>query len=115
MKILIKRVYEAPAASDGKRVLADRLWPRGLTRDAARLDAWLKEVGPSTALRRWFGHEPAKFDEFRRRYREELRGSAAWEQLEALARSGKLTLVYSARDEQHNNAVVLRQLLEEQS
>lgn len=115
MKILIKRAYEAPAARDGTRVLVDRLWPRGLTKDAARIDEWLKEVAPSTALRRWFGHEPAKFDEFRRRYRKELQGRAAWEQLEALARSGTLTLVYSARDEQHNNAVVLRQLLEEQS
>lgn len=115
MKILIKRAYEAPAARDGTRVLVDRLWPRGLTKDAARIDEWLKEVAPSTTLRRWFGHEPAKFDEFRRRYRKELQGRAAWEQLKALARSGTLTLVYSARDEQHNNAVVLRQLLEEQS
>ena len=114
MKIMLKRAYDAPAAADGKRVLVDRLWPRGVSKDEARIDEWLKEVGPSNELRKWFGHEPAKFEEFRTRYRKELEGSAAWEELKALARHGKLTLVYSARDEQHNNAVVLKQMFEEQ-
>jgi len=115
MHILLKRAYEAPAEADGKRVLVDRLWPRGVSKDEARIDAWLKDVGPSTELRKWFGHEPAKFDEFRSRYRKELEASAAWAELKELARHGKLTLVYSARDEEHNNAVVLRQMLQEQA
>ncbi|ODU06588.1 MAG: hypothetical protein ABS84_17775 [Rubrivivax sp. SCN 71-131] len=115
MKIMLKRAYEAPAASDGMRVLVDRLWPRGVSKDEARIDHWLKEVGPPTALRQWFGHDPARWDEFRSRYRKELEGSAAWEELKALARHGKLTLVYAAKDEQHNNAVVLKQMLQEQA
>lgn len=112
MRIELKRVYEQPAAADGQRILVDRLWPRGVSKDKARVDHWLKEVGPSTALRQWFGHDPAKWTEFRARYRAELRGSAAFAELQARARQGRTTLVYAAKDEQHNNAVVLKEMLE---
>lgn len=111
MDIQLKRAYEAAAPADGTRVLVDRLWPRGVSKDEAHVDHWLKEVGPSTALRQWFGHDPAKWEEFRTRYREELRHNAAWDALVALARQGPLTLVYAAKDQAHNNAVVLRQML----
>ncbi len=112
MKILLKRAYEPPAAADGQRILVDRLWPRGVSKDEARVDHWIKGVGPSTALRQWFGHDPVKWDEFRTRYRHELKGSAAFAELQARAREGTTTLVYAARDEAHNNAVVLKALLE---
>lgn len=111
-EIRLKRVYDEPAADDGARVLVDRLWPRGLSRERARLDAWERELAPSDELRHWYGHDPERFEEFRRRYREELR--AHEEQFEALRRradDGPLTLLYSARDEQRNNAVVLAELL----
>ncbi|MCX8571310.1 DUF488 domain-containing protein [Aminobacter sp. MET-1] len=110
--IRIKRVYEAPSPDDGLRVLVDRVWPRGVSKQAAAVDLWMKEIAPSTELRKWFGHEPARWDEFRSRYLAELDGQHA--QLEALrAHTGKrpLTLVYSARDETHNQAVVLREAL----
>ena len=108
----IKRAYDAPAAADGQRILVDRLWPRGLSRDKARLDHWAKDVAPSDALRRWFGHDPERWDEFRRRYGEELRGNA--EAVEALQREiggDAATLVYAAHDSERNNAVVLRDFL----
>ena len=111
MTIPIKRVYEAPDAADGKRVLIDRLWPRGLTKQKAAVDLWLKDIAPSAELRKWFGHEPAKWPEFEKRYRAELKGSAALAELKALVAQGKVTLVYGAKDEQHNDAVVLQQLL----
>lgn len=108
-----KRVYEAPADDDGVRVLVDRLWPRGLSKTAARLDLWLKDVAPSNELRHWFGHDPARWAEFQRRYREELKQQPeALEQLATLAARGRLTLLFAARDEAHNNAVVLRALLQ---
>ncbi len=111
-RVKLKRAYESPAASDGKRVLIDRLWPRGVRKDDAALDLWLKELGPSTELRQWFGHDPARWDEFRERYRAELAHKPElMAQLRELAREGVLTLVYAARDEQHNDAVVLRQLI----
>ncbi len=111
-RVKLKRAYEKPAASDGTRVLIDRLWPRGVRKDDAALDLWLKELGPSTELRQWFGHDPARWDEFRARYRAELAGKPAlMAQLLGLAREGVLTLVYAARDEQHNDAVVLRELI----
>nr|BBH93684.1 hypothetical protein KTA_18830 [Thermogemmatispora argillosa] len=114
--IRLKRVYEEPAESDGTRVLVERLWPRGLSRERAHIDLWLKDVAPSDALRRWFAHDPQKFAEFRRRYEQELRGQAAARaaltRLRELAQQGPLTLVYSARDSEHNNAVVLRDILE---
>lgn len=108
--VRLKRAYEAPVSGDGHRVLVERLWPRGLRKDDAHLDGWLKDIAPSDALRRWFGHDPARFAEFRERYKRELRNSHAAELLEDLARRaahGTVTLVYSAHDQEHNNAVVL--------
>jgi uncharacterized protein YeaO (DUF488 family) len=113
MTIKLKRVYEQPDAKDGERVLVDRLWPRGLTKEKARVDLWLKEIGPSTELRKWFGHDPAKWAEFRRRYRAELKENGEQvAQLGAEVRKGPVTLVYGAKDEQHNEAVVLLEWLE---
>jgi uncharacterized protein YeaO (DUF488 family) len=113
-EIRLRRVYEPPDAADGRRILVDRLWPRGLTREAAHLDAWRKDAAPSTALRRWFGHDPAKWAEFQRRYREELdEHPEALAPLLDAAGTGPVTLVYAARDEQHNDAVVLKQVLDE--
>lgn len=109
MDIRVKRVYEPPAPDDGCRVLVDRLWPRGLKKDAAALDAWRKDVAPSDALRCWFGHDPARWEEFRRRYEAELETNpegVRW--LLERARAGRLTLCYGARDPVHNQAVVLR-------
>jgi uncharacterized protein YeaO (DUF488 family) len=113
MPIGVKRAYEAPASSDGARVLVDRLWPRGLAREGGQLDAWLKEIAPSTELRKWFAHDPEKWPEFKRRYFEELDGrEPALQDLLARARVGQVTLLYGAKDEQHNNAVALREYLE---
>ena len=112
MDIRLKRAYEPATASDGYRVLVDRLWPRGVSRADAQLDQWAREIAPSTALRQWFGHDPVRFDEFRRRYLEELGAQA--ETLQALrrrAREGTLTLVFAAHDSQHNDAVVLAEVL----
>ncbi|MBN9037708.1 MAG: DUF488 domain-containing protein [Rhizobiales bacterium] len=114
MEIRLKRAYEAPAASDGTRILVDRLWPRGLKKADAAIDHWEKEVAPSDALRRWFGHDPAKWEEFRKRYRAELAGKAeAVADLRQRIGKGQATLVYGARDEAHNQAVVLKELLDE--
>ena len=112
MHVRIKRVYEQPDKVDGTRILVDRLWPRGLSKEKARVDLWLKDVAPSTELRKWFGHEPDKWSEFQRRYRAELRSNK--EQLLLLkqeAAKGTATLVYGARDEKHNEAVVLQEIL----
>ena len=112
MPVQIKRVYEPASSNDGERVLIDRLWPRGVSRQNAKLDQWVKELAPSTELRHWFGHDPRRFEEFRRRYIEELRDERP--RLAALrrrARDGTLTLVYSARDTEHNDAVVLAEIL----
>ncbi|HKB22958.1 MAG TPA: DUF488 domain-containing protein [Methyloceanibacter sp.] len=111
-KIKLKRAYEAPAASDGTRILIDRLWPRGVKKADAAIDEWMKDIAPSSALRKWFGHDPARWQEFRRRYLKELRGHPdALERLRALARQGPITLVFAAHDEAHNDAVVLRDVL----
>jgi uncharacterized protein YeaO (DUF488 family) len=113
--IQLKRAYEPPSRSDGHRVLVERLWPRGLRKADAHIAEWLKDVAPSNELRRWFGHEPSKFPEFRVRYRRELRGEPARTALGELARRaarGTVTLIYSAHDEVHNNAVVLARELE---
>ena len=110
----VKRIYEPKAVADGCRVLVDRIWPRGLTREAAAIDYWFKELGPSTALRTWFGHRPERWEEFARRYRAELKVAAAQpllQELSALAAAGPLTLLYSARDEEHNQAVVIAEVL----
>ena len=111
MSISLKRAYEPPAETDGIRVLVDRLWPRGVTKSRARIDLWLKEVAPSTELRKWFGHDPDKWPEFQKRYRAELKDNPALSELREQSRQGKITLVYAARDELHNDAVVLRQVL----
>jgi uncharacterized protein YeaO (DUF488 family) len=113
--IRIKRAYEPPHESDGIRVLVDRLWPRGLARASARLDHWMKDVAPSPSLRVWFGHDPSRFADFAERYRDELRHRPEdLAPLLALANAGPVTLVYAARDEQHNHALVLRGFLEDQ-
>ena len=116
MSILLKRVYEKPQPADGARVLVDRLWPRGVTKRAAALDAWLKELAPSHALRRWFHARPRHWEMFRKHYLEELRQPAAEQELEQLyrmaARRRPLTLVFAARNPEQNNAAVLKQLLE---
>jgi uncharacterized protein YeaO (DUF488 family) len=109
-----KRVYDAIQRSDGPRFLVERLWPRGVKKEKLKLDAWLKEVAPSDGLRRWFGHDPAKWGEFQRRYRAELdENPNAWKQLLDVARQGNVTLLYSARDTEHNNAIVLKDYLAE--
>jgi uncharacterized protein YeaO (DUF488 family) len=112
LNIRIKRAYEEPDREDGTRILVDRLWPRGLTKEKARVDLWLKDVAPSTELRKWFAHDPAKWAEFRSRYLEELKRNK--EQLSLLrqeAAKGTVTLVYGAKDQQHNEAVILQKLL----
>ena len=110
--VRLKRAYEPPSAGDGTRVLVDRLWPRGVSKTDVAIDLWLKDVAPSTELRRWFGHDPERWDEFRRRYQTELADKAEpLKELQAYARKGTLTLIYAARDEAHNEAVVLRDLL----
>lgn len=110
--VKLKRAYEPADAGDGTRVLIDRLWPRGVSKDAAAVDLWLKDVAPSTELRKWFGHDPARWAEFQNRYAQEVgQHPQAFEQLRDMARAGRVTLVYSARDEAHNDAVVLRRLL----
>jgi uncharacterized protein YeaO (DUF488 family) len=110
-----KRVYEPVGPQDGRRVLVDRLWPRGVAKDALALDGWLKEVAPSTGLRQAFGHDPAHFAEFERHYRAELAAHPErWWTLLELARQGRLTLLYAARDERQNNARVLAEFLEDE-
>jgi uncharacterized protein YeaO (DUF488 family) len=112
MDIRLKRAYEPAATSDGYRVLIDRLWPRGVSREQARLSAWERELAPSAELRQWFGHQPNRFDEFRRRYIEELRQQRPrLTELRRRARAGALTLVYAAHDSEHNDAVVLAAVL----
>lgn len=111
MAISLKRAYEPPAASDGTRILVDRLWPRGVSKAKAGIDLWLKDVAPSTELRKWFDHDPDKWPEFQRKYRAELKGSEALAELRKLSRQGHVTLVYSARDELHNDAVALKKIL----
>jgi uncharacterized protein YeaO (DUF488 family) len=112
--ITIKRVYEPPSARDGARVLVDRLWPRGLKKEDAAIDLWAMDIAPSAKLRRWFGHKEERFDQFAERYREELDRPDAGAQLDALralASKRKVTLLFAAHDEAHNNAVVLRDVL----
>ena len=113
--IKTKRVYETPEPSDGKRFLVDRLWPRGLNKDQLKMDSWLKDVAPSDNLRKWFGHDREKWEEFQRRYRAELENRPeVWKVILEAEETGNVTLIYSARDEQHNNAVVLKGYLEQQ-
>ena len=110
----IKRTYDPPARGDGRRILVERLWPRGMKKEAVAADAWMKEVAPSTELRRWFGHQVERWEEFRRRYREELDANpGAWEPILDAERRGAVTLLYSAHDAEHNGALVLRDYLVE--
>ena len=114
--VKIKRVYDEPERGDGERILVDRLWPRGLSKRAAAVDQWTKELGPSDELRKWFGHDPARWREFRRRYLSELKGQR--ETLAALARKGKreaVTLLFAARDTERNDAVVLKEAIRRQA
>lgn len=114
MRIAVKRAYAEPAAEDGLRILVDRLWPRGCRKETLQLDEWCKELAPSAELRRWFGHQPARWEEFKRRFFRELDGRReVVEALLARAGSGRLTLVYGARDERYNNAVALREYLQQ--
>lgn len=111
--IRLKRVYEKPSRMDGSRILVDRLWPRGLTKERAAVTLWLKDVAPSTELRKWFGHAPARWKQFQARYREELREQKdALELLKRKSNTHTVTLLYAARDEQHNEALVLKRVLE---
>jgi uncharacterized protein YeaO (DUF488 family) len=113
--VRIERAYEPPSEEGGQRVLVDRLWPRGVRREALAIDAWMKEVAPSDELRRWFGHDPSRWEDFAARYRSELCRKPAVDLVDQLvdrARHGPLTLVYGAKDEEHNQAVVLRDVIE---
>jgi len=113
MNIKIKRVYEEPDRNDGERILVDRLWPRGLTKEKAHVDLWLKEIAPSTELRKWFDHDPEKWKSFCGRYETEIRQKDDLiKVLKQKARQGTITLIYGARDEKHNEALVLKQFLE---
>ncbi len=114
MQIWTRRAYDEPSPQDGQRVLVDRLWPRGVSKERARLDAWAKEVAPSDELRRWYHAHPDRWDEFRRRYREELADrEGVLQELLDRAREGRLTLVYSSRETERNNAVALKEIVEE--
>jgi uncharacterized protein YeaO (DUF488 family) len=111
-RIALKRVYEEPSPEDGLRVLVERLWPRGLSKEKAKVGLWLKDIGPSTDLRKWFGHDPARWKGFQERYRAELRSKQDLvRSLRQKAKEGKVTLVYATHDQEHNGALVLRQLL----
>ncbi|MFN8006745.1 MAG: DUF488 family protein [Terriglobia bacterium] len=113
--IRLKRAYEMPSQADGERILVERLWPRGLSKERANIDLWLNEVAPSPKLRQWFGHDPIRWSAFRRRYEAELRsGEDQIKLLKRKANAGAITLIYSARDEEHNSAVVLKHFLEKE-
>ncbi|HVY61184.1 MAG TPA: DUF488 domain-containing protein [Planctomycetota bacterium] len=112
-EIRLRRVYDPPGRGEGKRFLVERLWPRGVKKEMLAIDGWLRDVAPSTELRKWFSHDPARWAEFRRRYQAELADNqAAWRPLLEAAREGAVTLLYSSRDTEHNNAVALRAFLE---
>jgi uncharacterized protein YeaO (DUF488 family) len=114
MVIRLKRIYLPPSQDDGYRILVERLWPRGLSRERARIDLWLKEAGASSELRTWFGHEPEKWEEFQERYSAEIRQRSDVIKIlkDIIQKKGTVTFVYAARDEQHNNAVALKHFLE---
>lgn len=108
----VKRIYEPAAKSDGFRVLVDRLWPRGVSKEKAHLDVWLKDIGPTTELRKWFGHKPERWSEFKRKYKTELKSNPTFSELKKLAKKHKnLTLLYAAKDPDHNEAVILAEML----
>jgi len=110
--IKIKRIYDPVSEDDGKRILVDRLWPRGLKKGEAKIDEWLKEIAPSDGLRKWFSHDPSKWQEFKNRYKKELKNkSEITEKLRIEAKKGQVTLLFSAKDVEHNNAVVLKEVI----
>jgi uncharacterized protein YeaO (DUF488 family) len=112
MKIAIKRIYEEPARTDGTRILVDRLWPRGVSKEKAQLDLWLKDIAPSNALRKWFAHDPKKWAGFQKKYRAELKdNNDAVAQINKLAKRKNITLLYAAKDEEHNEAVVIKDFI----
>ena len=112
--INLKRAYEKPSDDDGERILVERLWPRGLTKLQAKIDLWMKDVAPSTELRRWFGHDPKRWDTFRSRYQKELKNKDELiKLLKRKAKNGRITLIYAARDEEHNGALVLKRFLKQ--
>lgn len=112
MSIYLKRAYDKPASSDGQRVLVDRLWPRGISKSTAKIDLWLKDIAPSSQLRKWFGHDPAKWPEFKARYFRELASHTdGLRELARKARTGRVTLVFAAKDEKFNNAVAIKEYL----
>jgi len=111
--IQVKRIYEEPSSGDGERILVDRLWPRGISKDKARLDAWLKDIAPSDGLRKWYGHDPAKWEEFKSRYAAELENKEdALQAIADKAQKGVVTLLFSSREERYNNATALKELIE---
>jgi uncharacterized protein YeaO (DUF488 family) len=112
MAVQVKRIYAAPAKTDGYRILVDRLWPRGVKKETAQIDTWMKEIAPSTDLRNWFNHEPEKWKPFCEKYKAELKGSVALTELRALIREHKtVTLLYGAKDEEHNQALALQKFI----
>ena len=112
--VAVKRIYDEPAAADGMRLLVDRIWPRGVSKERAALDGWLRELAPSPALRKWYGHDPARWTEFRKHYRAELRSRRpAMESLRRLATGRRVTLLYATRDSSRSNAAVLKELVAE--
>ena len=113
MLVGVKRIYDKPSITDGKRIFVDRLWPRGVKKSTVNIDIWMKEVAPSDELRQWFNHELEKWDGFRKKYRDELATNKHLEELMALVKSSDVTLLYSAKDIEHNNAVVLAEMLRE--
>ncbi|MHB8844260.1 MAG: DUF488 domain-containing protein [Nitrospirota bacterium] len=111
--VVVKRIYDPLSRTDGKRILVDRLWPRGIRKDEARIDAWLKDIAPSTELRKSFGHDPDKWPLFKTRYKQELKEHGELvDELRRTAKKGRVTLLFSAKDREHNNAVVLKEVLE---
>jgi uncharacterized protein YeaO (DUF488 family) len=116
MTITLKRVYAEPSESDGTRILVDRLWPRGLTKEKAKVDVWLKDIAPTTELRKWFNHEPSKWPEFKKRYWDEISNNTdALSTFKKHLADGKVTIVYGAKDEKHNEAVVIKQYFDKKA
>jgi len=113
MLLGIKRIYDKAEITDGKRILIDRLWPRGVRKSTANIDMWLKDVAPSDDLRKWFSHDPSKWEEFKKRYKKELEKNPALQQLLDIIRKSDVTLIYASKDTEHNNAVVLKEVIEE--
>jgi len=111
--VKMKRIYESASPKDGKRILVDRLWPRGIKKEEAKIDEWLKDIAPSDELRKWYSHDPSKWQEFKKRYEKELKDkSLMLNRIRNEAKTGTITLLYAAKDEEHNNAVVLKEILE---